>query len=278
MSIIIHIYIYRFNETIDDIVIIPEAFKKAVKLKAKTKVFWWLSVDNFKSNFIGSSDHIHIRIKPTFPFIGTANYFCKKFFKNQIDYHLVQSYYAEDYAEKFGIDNSKIMYLSDYLNGVFINNAINATKDKENIVLYNPKKGIEYTKKLMSYADNIKWIPLENLTREQMSEILQSAKVYIDFGNHPGKDRIPREAAISGCCVITGRQGAANFYEDVPLPDELKFDEANFDCKEICDKINDIFNNYNKYYDILSDYRKRIINEEIQFDNDLKKVFSIIAK
>lgn len=271
-----YIKIKKYNETKDDIVVIPETFIGAFNLKAKIRILWWLSVDNFKGTFIGSSKHIHIRIRPIFPFIGTQSYLSRLFVKKKMDYHLVQSYYAGDYVKKLGIEDNKIMYLSDYLNNVFINNAINNSIPKKNIVLYNPKKGIEYTKKLILYANNIKWVPLENLSREQMSEILQSAKVYIDFGNHPGKDRIPREAAISGCCVITGKRGSAGFYEDVPIPEELKFDETNFNCKSICDKIQDVFDNYTQYYDALSDYRMKIRNEEASFDKDLKAVFSKI--
>lgn len=55
---------------------------------------------------------------------------------------------------------------------------------------------------------------------------MSKSKVYIDFGNHPGKDRIPREAAISGCIVITGKRGAAAFAEDVCIPETYKFDES----------------------------------------------------
>ena len=46
---------------------------------------------------------------------------------------------------------------------------------------------------------------------------------YIDFGPHPGMDRLPREAALAGCVVVTNREGAANFDEDTPLPSQFKF-------------------------------------------------------
>ena len=36
-------------------------------------------------------------------------------------------------------------------------------------------------------------------------------------------DRLPREAALAGCIVITNREGAAAHDEDVPLPPEFKF-------------------------------------------------------
>ena len=51
------------------------------------------------------------------------------------------------------------------------------------------------------------------MTPEQVVDLMSESKVYIDFGNHPGKDRIPREAVINGCCVITGVRGSARFKE-----------------------------------------------------------------
>ncbi|WP_216074700.1 hypothetical protein, partial [Acinetobacter baumannii] len=48
------------------------------------------------------------------------------------------------------------------------------------------------------------------------------AKVYIDFGEHPGKDRLPREAAMMGTVVVVGMRGAAAFDEDVTLPPAYK--------------------------------------------------------
>jgi hypothetical protein len=40
-------------------------------------------------------------------------------------------------------------------------------------------------------------------------------------------DRLPREAALAGCVVITNREGAAANDEDVPLPTRFKFHDFN---------------------------------------------------
>ena len=45
-------------------------------------------------------------------------------------------------------------------------------------------------------AQDLRWVPLIGMTTEEMRSCMSKSKVYIDFGNHPGKDRIPREAAI----------------------------------------------------------------------------------
>lgn len=94
------------------------------------------------------------------------------------------------------------------------------------IVAYNPKKGMEITQSLIARCGELPiWLKLEGLSQNEMRDLLQAASIYIDFGGHPGRDRIPREAALSGAIVITGRRGAAAFSDDVPLPDRFRLDE-----------------------------------------------------
>ena len=57
----------------------------------------------------------------------------------------------------------------------------------------------------------------------QVTAKLLRAKIYIDFGPHPGMDRFPREAALAGCMIVTNTQGAAEYYADVPIPHKYKF-------------------------------------------------------
>ena len=47
----------------------------------------------------------------------------------------------------------------------------------------------------------------------------------MDFGFHPGQDRLPREAAILKNCIITNKEGSAAIFQDVPIADEFKFNE-----------------------------------------------------
>ena len=113
---------------------------------------------------------------------------------------------------------------------------------KENLVLYNPSKGYEITLKIKKLLPDIKFIELKGLSRNNLNKLFQKAKLYIDFGNHPGKDRLPREACINGCCIIVGKNGSASYFEDVPISDNYKFD--NSDLTGIKNRILDIFENY----------------------------------
>ncbi|HEY0185691.1 MAG TPA: hypothetical protein VGC09_23050 [Rhodopila sp.] len=69
-------------------------------------------------------------------------------------------------------------------------------------------------------------MPLEGLDKASLAELLRQARIYADFGPHPGRDRIPREAAMCGAIVLTGRRGAAAFAADVPIPERFRPDEA----------------------------------------------------
>jgi hypothetical protein len=184
------------------------------------------------------------------------------------DFYMTNSYRGMKWFDSL----QPLYYLSEYLNEDFLKTQTDLSK-KENIVAYNPKKGFSFTKKIISSAKDIEFVPLINMSRDEVVKTLQKAKVYIDFGNHPGKDRIPREAAILGCCVITGKRGSAGFYEDVPIPNEYKFEDREENIPKIIDKIKDCFENYEERYKDFEYYREVIKNEPQKFIEDLKKIF-----
>jgi len=237
-------FVSSIEDTRDNIIIVPETNTGLIYQYNKIqKIIWWLSVDNY-FYFLSSNSKIKRSIK--YLLYNLKLYPKEKIYRfNKKDkiMHFVQSEYAKQMLENKGIKN--YFFLGDYLNMLFIEQQINySNMQKENIVIYNPKKGIEFTKLIMAEAKNIKFIPIENMTRDEVSNLLLKAKVYIDFGNHPGKDRIPREAAISGCCVITGRDGSAKFYEDIPIENEFKYDSKVKNIPLIIKKIKNCFYNW----------------------------------
>lgn len=75
------------------------------------------------------------------------------------------------------------------------------------------------------------------------------------------KDRIPREAAILKCCVITGKRGSANNNQDILIPDEYKFSDEKKNINDILVKIEECINEYEiKILDFVSYIEK--IKEE----------------
>ena len=189
----------------------------------------------------------------------------------------MQSEYARLFLLEKGVPRDSIKHLGDYIE----NEIIEASKcsrfeEKEDIVLYNPKKGIEFTERLMKSSSDIKWVPLINMSKNQLIDAMQRAKVYIDFGNHPGKDRIPREAVLCGCCIITGKRGSAKNNVDIPIPECYKFDDCEKNIERIVSAIRELFSTYSSAIHDFDNYRDRILREEDEFETEAIEIFGDI--
>lgn len=265
-----------FDEIEDEkniLVIISEHQVELMTVFKKADVaIWWLSVDNYLKVYDPIVAFKLLGFKGIAWYVkrGRWKYRISRI-KTKVKYNFAQSYYAVDFLEHNGFSN--IDYLSDYINTDYLNVKMDKTLPRNNVVLYNPKKGAKFSKYLISLDSNIKWIPLINLTNNQVKELLMSSKVYVDFGNHPGKDRFPREAAMCGCCVITDRRGSAAYYHDVTIDNRYKFEDKKELGKDILKCIRYCFDNYDTCVNDFDDYRNRILHEEEQFHSDVKRIF-----
>lgn len=239
--------VYEVEDLSDNLFIAPEIFPDMLNtFKHIKKGIWWLSVDNG----LGSDQRNFIQER------------------NTLD---IWHYYQSEYAHWFLINNgiTQLAKLSDFISEEYREQAV-SIKEKENIVLYNPKKGSDVTKVLIGKNPNINFVAIQNMLPNEIRELMLRSKVYIDFGNHPGKDRIPREAALCGCCVITGFNGSAMFFEDVNIPETYKFNE---DITSVGMLIEDIFNNFEHHYSNFNYYRNQITLEKKQFFLEVEKNF-----
>jgi hypothetical protein len=149
---------------------------------------------------------------------------------------------------------------------------------KENYIAYNPKKGMEFTQKVIEeWGDQAVFVPIVNMTRDQVKRTLDKAKVYIDFGHHPGRERMPREAVLSGCCVIVGFRGSAKWHRDVPIGRKYKFitGATNF-APTVCDVIKQCFSDYPKTSQDFDHYRRVLKANPAQFELDVDKIFGYV--
>jgi hypothetical protein len=80
-------------------------------------------------------------------------------------------------------------------------------------------------------------VPVTGLSRDEVAELLAYSKVYVDFGAHAGRTRLPREALAAGCVVVTGRRGAAGNGVDLALPEGFAFDESESTVLTVLDRI-----------------------------------------
>lgn len=268
------------EDTEDNFLMLPETLLEwANKFQHITLGCWWMSVDNryeykvcnWKDTLYHYRGTLYNRLVTTFHNfrfkIKNNNKNLKKL-DNRI-WHFYQSVYAQHHIYSLGF--SKVVPLGDYINSAF--NLNQKEQKRENIILYNPAKGYKYTKKIINSNPDLKFIPIKGMTREELVELMRKSKVYIDFGHFPGKDRLVRESILNGLSIITGTKGASFYYEDIPLPPDLKFKQINRNIPLISKMIRNLLNNPSEYKIYYSNYRNEILCEEKKFENQIKKFF-----
>lgn len=263
----------KFFDEKSAITIIPEsATKLARKIKLAKVYIWWMSVDNYfyypQNNIL--LNPLVIRENKLYDSLRYLRSLFRRLPVNRMKNfgHLVQSQYASRFLAGYNIESE---FMTDYLGDEHIKNKAETIR-KQDIVVYNPKKGRRITEKIIHANPEIKFIPIVNMTSVDVARLMSCAKLYIDFGNHPGKDRPPREAVIARCCVITSKDGSAKYYEDIPIPDKYKLDISS---SNFIDEFRLVANQcLNSYEDNLSDFenwRDKVIMEKINFKRQVKK-------
>ncbi|MFT9004091.1 MAG: hypothetical protein ABF991_05215 [Liquorilactobacillus hordei] len=259
----------------DNLIIVPEINITLLdKFNELKKAIWWMSVDNYKkNNGIVNASHYYGIFKALKMLLGGRIGLRQKLIPKEC-IHFYQSWYSKVFLESNGIEN--LYELSDYINDIFFSED-SSKITKENIVLYNPKKGFSFTRKiidkLVQQNVNLRCVPVENMSTEEVRNLLGKSKVYIDFGNHPGKDRFPREAAISGCCILTCKKGSARYQQDVCIPEEYKFKDEDKNIDSIISTIKICVNDYENKVKDFEEYREFISKEHESFTNNVSKIF-----
>lgn len=257
--------------TPDSIVVVPEVSTWLLPRLPRSKIhFWWLSVDNFRTRPL--SRRYAIFPKPL------AEWAAMTIVRKMADAQLCQSEYARTFVTSHGL--TPALPLSDYLGSPY-NEAAAAPRqtDREDLIVYNPAKGLDRTRRILDELAQSSPIPIEAAAIQKMSRmdvvaLFRRAKLYIDFGNHPGKDRLPREAASLGCCVLTNRRGSAGNAVDVPIDDQYKIDDLQPGFEQVvAGRIIDICSNFAAHAPQFDRYRAIIADEPKVFAEQVAVVF-----
>lgn len=279
------------DDSAQNVILLPEvAFYFMHQYKYTQKILWWLSVDNY---FLAGKTYVFL--KEIFGFSFSLG--CKAIYRRlyalvckgvclpkvstaqiaKLNYlNVYQSEYARLFLLSKGINN--LLPLKDYINTSFEVDSFSYSNRKPNI-LYNPMKGIAFTRKIMQLSPDLNFIPLQNLSRTELVELFQKSMLYIDFGNHPGKDRLPREAVMNGCCIVTGKRGASTNNIDIPINEQLyKFDEREAKLQQIVSRIREILANYEECVKDFDAYREGILKEKAEFFQQIDAIFQLSGK
>jgi hypothetical protein len=257
------------KDSVDNVIIIPESMTNLIaKYPLSQKKIWWLSLDFYEILMNSREKKKNWIRKLLVPYKHTEY----RFEPNKTVTHWYQSQRTKEFLLTKKLDN-EIAYLCDYVTELFFDN-LPETFSKENIITYNPKKGLDKIQNYITLLPQYKWIPLSGMSREEMRDTLRKAKLHIDFGYFPGRDKIPREALISGVCLLTGREGTSAYKEDLGIPEKYKLHENEITTDKILELINYTMNNYDSVFDEFKDFRTFVINEKKNMIENAKKLFN----
>lgn len=190
-----------------NVIVLPEtAAPLAASFKHAKVLIWWLSVDYA---FGCLSPNGNFCKKPE---TGELTPFNLNYLRRPNVYHAAQSRYAEGFAKALGLNTIGMLSdytvdLTEYADPLPMSErpklvAFNARADK--VIADLPAIGEEIAK----LDPEIRCIAIQGMPREEVAAIFAAARVYVDLGNFPGKDRMPREAARMGCAVAVAPAGA----------------------------------------------------------------------
>jgi len=261
------------NDTQDTLVIFPEIFPmEALRLGKAKAAIWWLSLDYFRERYDDSLDryrYIKRALQGRRPIAGI------RALRRLL--HFSKSYYDESYLRAHGITPIRLtgpisrFYLSKFEE--------NEQAYRENQILYNAAKGKATIDLLIARYPQYSFVPLINLDEHSLLARYQKSKVYADFGHHPGRDRMPRESVVCGCCVITGRKGSAANPFDIPISDCFKLDERSERfAEQFALLVDRVFTNFELVSAKFEPYRREVLAEPFQQLEELRKILALLTE
>jgi hypothetical protein len=125
---------------------------------------------------------------------------------------ITQSYYGQGFLRS--VLGREAHLITDPIRVVDV-----ATQQRErDLVVYNGSKGQWMVPRLVERMPDVRFVPLEKMTYVEVCEMLSRASLYVELGNLPGRDRLPREAAHFGTPVAFVARGSAYCWADAPVP------------------------------------------------------------
>jgi hypothetical protein len=232
------------------LVVLPEAIAfQAAPFSRATVAVWWLSVDN------GSVP---------------ADLFARRaFFADRALTHFTQSEYAADFLRAQGVTRS--YPLGDYTDPAFTE-LTPAGPNPDPVVAHNPAKGAGLAEAFFTGDPAAVALPLRGMSKDGIGEALRRARVYVEFGHLPGKDRLPREAAAAGAVVFVRRLGAGRFAGDFPLPDFYRFDEADVASGELSRRVAEVQADPAPHWAAQAGFRNRIRGERAELADQFRVI------
>lgn len=252
-------------------------------VRRATRFCWWLSIDN-SPVFRYQRKALGLWESPREKMVQTAKYRALsrlRAARHLVDgertllrgiNHLAQSQYA--WSHLYSTFNILATKVSDYTPLGVVESAEQLPVGcRGRTVAFNPKKAAAITERLMKSFPAAEFTPLVGMTSSEVAQALASSAVYLDLGYHPGKDRMPREAAMCGSVSLVARRGSGAFHADVPIPWEQKISPNGDVVKSARAAIERVFDDPMTSWANQSAYRDQIAKEQQTFVQEVKDAF-----
>ena len=195
------------------------------------------------------------------------------FLNNKSTIHITMSEYGMNFLK--GLDLSPIK-IPDCINDGYLKD-LNGDFNRKDSVLYNPVsvKLTRFQETVMSRCTTelgIKFKMLEGYSQAELIDLMQHSKLYIDFGAFSGRERLPREAVMCGCCIITSNQGTAKYYLDNAIPDKYKIENTD----RAIEMIKYVLHNYELCKPDFDEYRKLMHKDKEDYPIKVKEFYEIL--
>ena len=268
-------YSYDLEDLKQNILIVPETMTSFLySVRNIRRVIWWLSVDNlFRDVALKAVAHFdHLLTTPM------SKFFCFQKCDEDVE-HWTQSEYSKLFLKVNKVPNEKIYHIGDFISPTLakLHNTIDF-KHKKNTVVYNAATSSKIMAQLMKKMSKVDWVAIQDSQPVDAPKVLADAKVYVDFGDFPTLEMMPRRAALLGCVVITGKKGAAANDVDINIPADFKFDDTEENIPAIEKKIRAVLADHKSAYAKQKNFLKKILAEQKNFNRNLAMTLGIKPK
>jgi hypothetical protein len=248
----------------DSILVVPEIAPDLI-LKSERAIIWWLSADNSPlSQLSRAPKPTELNSEAT---LKSAE-FWDKFYSSQV-INCSQSFYAKNFLNN--VFDLKPVMLTDYINKKDL--FLEKQKEKEGISFSS--RGAEYFDYFVSMLPEFNCVRIIGMNKEQAMGTLANSRLYVDLGHQPGRDRMPREAALHNALVMLNSKGAGANYQDAPLSTDYKFKVE--DADRAVEKIKNTLHQPSVSNDSQQFYREWVESQQEIFEFEVWKLLRVLG-
>ena len=123
-----------------------------------------------------------------------------------------QSFYGQSFVRRHL--NREAFIITDYPRPM---PSVADVNRQPHVVAYNGAKGQWKIRELQALLPGVEFRPIQGMSFDEVCRTLAASALYIEIGHLPGRDRLPREAALLGTPTVMLARGAGFCWGDFPI-------------------------------------------------------------